>query len=348
MSWNDILEALGWEKRRIFLSCQVSGTYKGEKLDIIFDYNNKDITINIPFITNFCFSIDREINNSDIKLKISSNNKVLLDEFLGKPENKDILDRIFKNNVKYLYVDGTKINFCISLPKIKSKEDYAFIKDICDLVVNLKGYLKKYELSKDTSLVSLPKYKYYLFIIIPIISIIIELFFYTYLLVISKKDFNVFRPQELFLKGFILFLPVSVSYLYLFWNFIKKSGYSYKKFSTMFSIVMIWFLASLPFIMAVNGYFDKSKTLSFEFNIVGKRPTENSFLVFLDASNNEVINFKGNFYDITKLLTFLEKDRISVTSQDYFRIVPGKTKIRVFLKKGLFDIKWIEKYTIVF
>jgi hypothetical protein len=62
MGWNDILSVFEFKKKIVFLSQKISGIYKNEKLELIFDYENKYLKIRTPFTINFSLSVDKKNN----------------------------------------------------------------------------------------------------------------------------------------------------------------------------------------------------------------------------------------------------------------------------------------------
>jgi hypothetical protein len=270
------------------------------------------------------------------KLEIVSDNNELLTEFLSSAENKDVFYKIFDYDAESLYMDKENIEITINLKNINKNKNYEQIKTIYDLVIKIKDALKKYEIPNVITTTTIKqKYIYYFLISIPVLAIGLSLFFTVYLSVISKQGFDVMDTFELFLKGTILFLPIGLIYHYIGLKFIKKLGYSYKKLYVVDSLLAIWFIVSLPFIMALNGYFDRSSVETLEFDIIDKFQKKNSCWL--------VINNK-NFNSLSKKF-FNYNSRIAVRREEYFNIVPGRTKIRINFKKGFIRIKWIKSYS---
>jgi len=339
MDYNKIIEVFGGKKRFIFLSSEVKQEYNGKILKILFDEHNKQINIKIPFDLNLLAEITKDVNTGMIN--ITSNSKDFEKEFLSKKENEEIIKKIFDKYVLIIKIEKPYMNIVIDIKNMIDKKDYTPIKEICDLALKLSEILYMYLYAYP---VNDSKSKFYFIHIIPIFFILIEMFLAIYLRVSTKKEFEVLNIFYAFLIN-VLYMAVIIGlYYYFSIKFIKNSGlFTKKQIPLIYSL--IWLIVSTYFITGINGYFDNSQSKIYEYKIINKSLGDSCYLV-LGNDNDEV--FETKIKDYPQNISAIFKNKINIYEKEYYKIRPGKDRLKVYLKDGRLGIKWIEKYEIIY
>jgi hypothetical protein len=339
MDYNKIIEVLGGKKRFIFLSYEVKQEYNGKMLKILFDEHNKRINIKIPFDLNLLAEISKDVNTGIIN--ITSNSKEFEREFFSKKENEEIIKKIFDRYVFNIEIEKPYINIGIDIKDMIDKKDYTPIKEICDLALKLSEILYMYMYAYP---VNDSKSKFYLIHIVPIIFILIEGFFGIYIRALSKNDFQVLNIFSAF-SITVLYMAVIIGlYYYFSIKFIKNSGLFTKK-QIPLTYSLIWLIVSTYFITGINGYFDNSQSKIYEFKIISKTGGDSHDLL-LGSEEDEV--FEASLKDYHKNIAAIFKSRISVDRREFYKVKPGRDRLKVYMKNGRLGIKWVEKYEIIY
>jgi len=331
MDFNKFLEALGGKRKFIFLSQEVSHKYGDETIKILFDKYNKHITLKIPFQGNLTASAVKDNSSDDVALESNS------EHITSLPEIRRILKELFKKHLISLEIRKPYIRLRIDVRDIIKKGNHDVVRKICDLAFKLRETISSYG---DALPETYSKKGYYLIYAIPIVAMITEIFLGFYLCYLARNDFSTMTSP---LLATIYAFPVVI--LYVFWaiKFLKRQGLSHIYTAHVITIGAIWLLASIPFITAVNGYFDRSKEQEYDFGIAAKyirasggRPT---YHITLDNDKNKTC-------DYYPILCAISKNSISIRKDEYDKVIPRKNRVKIYLKDGRLGLKWYTRYMI--
>jgi|GEM_PF-2428302 len=333
MDSNKFLEALGGKRKLIFLSQEVSQKYRDETIKIVFYQHAKQITLKIPFQGNLTASAVKDDYSDDITLE--SNNE----DLINLPEVRKILKDLFESYFISLEIRKPYIRLRIDVRDIIKEGNYDVVRKICDMLFKLRDTITSYSEALPETY---SRKGFYLIYAIPIVAMTVQVVFGIYLRYLARNDFRTLGSP---LPAIIYASPVVL--LYAFWavKFLKKLGLSRIYTAHVVVIGAIWLLTSIPFITAVNGYFDKSPEREYDFTITGKYTRSSAFkssptyYIMLDSDKDKIC------YGYP-ILCFISKNSISVRSAEYDKVIPGKSKVKIHLKDGKLGLKWYTRYMI--
>jgi len=345
---NNVLYRMGFRKRRFWISQKFTETYNGHSLSLtltqdVLGSREKILHVSIPARSPLSFSIWERDDASfskvntifedgntaqvdpDGRLLIASPDISKVTEFFSDETLQKAVKDLFQGWIKNIEVTGDAITATVS---IKSKADPSLLEDVMPALFVLKAKLEtsnlRVEKSRQTS-----KYLVTALYTIPVVCIIVELVLAVLLNIKARKDFDVLNTFSLIKMAFLLFLPVGAIYLLTAYFVSKKYLPSGKTFFTCLLICHGWFVASIPLIMNINGYFDRSTGIEKEFTVVDKYTRKNSYYLVLKENEQNSSTFS-----------------ILVREEEYNKTLPYKASVRMVVKDGAFKVKWRAFYKI--
>ena len=331
MDFNKFLEALGGKRKLIFLSQEVSHKYRGETIKIIFDQYYKHITLKIPFQGNLTASAVKDDYSDDVTMESSS------EDLISLPEVRKILNELFEEHFISLEIRKPYIRLKIDVRDIIKEGNYGVVRKICDTLFRLRDAITPYSEALPETY---SRKGFYLIYAIPIVATILQVFIGFYLRYLARNEFS---TLGLPLLAVVYALPVVV--LYVLWavRYLKRMGLSLIYKIYVIAIGWIWLLAFILPITAVNGYFDSSAEREHDFTITGKytRLSKNSSTYYIILGNE-----KDKICDAYPALCGIVRKRIPVKRAEYDKVIPGKSKVKIYLKDGILGIKWYNRYMV--
>lgn len=364
---NLILESLGLQKSFFWLSYKIKKKYKNEPVYLMYsDYSDKrsskqyiefaflcqsDIGFSVKLCEDTAFLEDKfgvvktGQLDFDNKFIITSNhpNKIAKFFYLHSMEVRKLIEKLFTDWVKEIELDGKYLKAKI---KINAESDLSLLKELPEHLLKLREMLmsNKEIAVKDRKTIS--QIPLYLLYSVPIFLSITAVVLSIHLMFFAKNDFEPMSSDSLILKSLILFFPVALLYLYYAFKITMMYPASYKKFTASFILTIIWFSCSIPFVQAVNGFFDKSSSEKKEYIVVNKYAGQgDSYYLLVETPEKARKNIKDDsVVKIFKNLISPSQLSISVKREEYLKAKSYYTMASIYVRKGSLGIKWIEKY----
>lgn len=146
------------------------------------------------------------------------------------------------------------------------------------------------------------------------------------------KPLDAWRPV---FGSLIVSIPLLAVYMWMAIRWIRGRADSHRELSMVFAVsVFAFVIGGIAFGIFLNGMFDISKPASHTVRIIDK---------YEDKKGKKRAT---GHYVIVKSWRDRDSEEIRVKRREYPKITPGKSKITVSTKPGLFGYEWIEEYKI--
>lgn len=334
-----LLEDLGIGKRWVVVSSRITFSHQGEKMTIdinpmqLDDSFGSTVELTIPCKTDFEFHLER---------------KDTIDNFYSDSPHKDVIRFLsissdFKSLVSKLFKMGV---WRITLEKNRLKVGFEYSpssgKAVSELPANILrlrslilGTLANLSPSFVPRVSRLPLILCYVLPIVIIVGFFAMSIFLDYK---SKCDFDVLNSRNLLTTTAKISLPYLALYLVVSYFITSKYANFHLKFFFANLIAIIWFFASMVLVQSLNGYLDKSLPTLKEYDILAKWGGEgNSYYVIIGKPNGG-----------QSKIFFLYGPRVSIDIDEYSKVNPGLSKIKIMVKEGALKIPWIYGYVIYY
>ncbi|MEJ5300653.1 MAG: hypothetical protein WHS38_06665 [Thermodesulforhabdaceae bacterium] len=362
-----LMEALGIEKRWLFLSYRIPFIRNGEAfiLDlspqrdpwkrVSFDDLSKVFStirfkLSIACRYPFHFSIEKGVGSSKEYLSLDGgreglyfkgeHKELLLRAFSENRALKPLIEKIIKKESEYIFLEKGRIHVAI---ECEIDKDLERIRNLPENLIQLRNILLEYvypvEIEGSSSSSRVLLFSIYAF---PIILSVTQLAVAIYINYLARNDFPVLNHFVLILATFALYgIPVAI-YLVVTQRIVFNFPEAKRKLFVCFTMASIWFLTSFPLVMAINGYFDKSKPFWIEGLVENKNAKKRSWSIGISAVVQD-----GRKLGTWQFLGF-PGISLSVTEDEYTKITPRVTLARLLVKEGTLKIPWIYGYVLYY
>jgi hypothetical protein len=345
-TFQPILESLGLKKKWFVLSYKTEFTYQGEKMFLNIRPSNRPTTvqfeISTPCNSLFEFCIDRRDKNNPFSsifkpiktgnvdfdntfAVTSSNNEVVVRKFFEVFQLRELISSIMKDMAGYIILESGWLTI-----GVRRKVGAQDIKELPTRLLELKHLIIKN--LQDVYLIPTGKASRIPLITvytIPPVFFILQLAVTVYLQHKAGNNFMSLSSFQLILVSLAFSLPFILVYLYLSYRVVSGYPAPQKKFVICVLFAVVWVFSTAPLVQGLNGYLDKTSPVLHTFKVIDKYTggkKETYFVVLEDAQNQQL--------------------KFSVTRSEYRKVVPGRTFIKVWVKKGALGIPWAYRYAI--
>ncbi len=147
--------------------------------------------------------------------------------------------------------------------------------------------MQRHEISEPKAFKTYAHALLYSFYIIPVAFSVTQIVVSVLLSFSTNKDYEVLNPHHLLIKTIILFLLGLFPYLFFCYRTVKKLPASKKIFYPCLILSAIWFIATIPFVDTLNGYWDRSVAQPVEYIVERKLVGKNESFVLLLSKGKE-------------------------------------------------------------